>query len=187
MAHHGYQHEKFLDLSDEQQVEVIERSQAAFSRVLGVTATGYRTPTGDWAASTPRILNELGFRYSSSLRDSHTPYLHVIDGARTQLVEIPARVDFDDYAYFAYSRDPDYPSSGDRIASYRVAQDNFLCEVDGHRQVGGCLITTLHPKVTGTPGRARIVAEVCRRLVEAGDVWVTTADAVARHAAGELG
>lgn len=181
IAHHGYRHEKFLDLSVEEQREVIDRSQLVFERVLGRRAVGFRTPTGDWSAVTPSVLVEAGFRYSSSMRDSHTPYMHTIDGSPTSLVEIPARVDLDDYAYFAYSRDPDYPSSGDRIASYRVVRGNLRREAEGFHAVGGCLITTFHPKVIGTPGRARLVAELTRHLAEARDVWLATADDVARH------
>jgi len=182
IAHHGYLHERFADLSAEAQHDVINRSQESFRRILGWEATGYRAPTGDWSPETTTLLSELGFNYSSSMRDGHEPYLHVLNGVRSELVEIPARVDLDDYAYFAYSRDPDYPSGGDRIASYRVVQDNFIREIDGHRAVGGCFITTFHPQLTATPGRARIIAAMLEHLQSTGDTWVTTADAVATHA-----
>jgi superfamily II DNA or RNA helicase len=33
-------------------------------------------------------------------------------------------------AYFAYHRDPDFPSGGDRIASYRQTLDNWRREFD---------------------------------------------------------
>ncbi|WP_308797864.1 polysaccharide deacetylase family protein [Agromyces silvae] len=182
VAHHGYRHERFADLTPTQQRDVIARSQEVFERVLGVRAVGYRTPTGDWSAETPAILVDEGFSYSSSLRDDHTPYLHVIDGEPTRLVEIPARVDLDDYAAFAYSRDPDYPSSGDRIAGYRPVLDNYLREADGHHAVGGCFITTFHPKVIATPGRARVVDRLVEHLAAQRDRWVAPAHRVADHA-----
>lgn len=181
VAHHGYRHERFADLDRTAQRDVIRRSQDAFERVLGFRATGYRTPTGDWSPETPALLVEEGFTYSSSLRDDHTPYLHRIDGQVTSLVEIPARVDLDDYAYFAYSRVPDYPSGGDRIASYRRVGENLRREAVGFRAVGGCLISTFHPKVSATPGRARVVDEFVTLLADDDDTWVTTADAIARH------
>jgi len=171
IAHHGYLHERFADLSAEAQYDVISRSQESFSRILGCEATGYRAPTGDWSPETTTLLSELGFNYSSSMRDGHEPYLHALNGVRSELVEIPARVDLDDY-----------PSGGDRIASYRVAQDNFIREIDGHRAVGGCVITTFHPQLTATPGRARIIAAMIEHLQSTGDTWITTADAVATHA-----
>ena len=187
VAHHGYEHERFADLDASRQLEVIRRSQDIFADVLGRRAVGYRTPTGDWSPETPGLLEQEGFRYSSSLRDDHIPYLHRIDGRRSSLVEIPARVDLDDYAYFAYSRAPDFPSGGDRISSYRRALENFLREADGHHRLGGCLITTFHPKVTLSPGRARIVDEFIARLTSRDDCWVTTAESIARHVSAEGG
>jgi peptidoglycan/xylan/chitin deacetylase (PgdA/CDA1 family) len=181
IAHHGYQHERFLDLTPDQQAEVIDRSQEIFRSVLGRPATGFRTPTGDWSPETRGLLAARGFRYSSSLRDGHTPYRHVIDGRITDLVEIPARVDLDDYAHLAYFRDPDFPSGGDRIAGYRGVLASWHREIEGFRRVGGCLITTFHPQVIGTPGRARLVGELANSLHTAGDVWVTTAEDVAAH------
>lgn len=181
VAHHGYRHERFADLTPTQQRDVISRSQEVFDRVLHAPAVGYRTPTGDWSPETPALLVEEGFSYSSSLRDDHTPYRHVIDGETTRLVEIPARVDLDDYAAFAYSRDPDYPSSGDRIAGYRPVLDNYLREADGHDAVGGCFITTFHPKVIATPGRARVVDRLVEHLTSHGDRWVAAACEVADH------
>lgn len=187
VAHHGYRHERFADLEPTAQRDVIRRAQDAFERVLGFRAIGFRTPTGDWSPETPAILLEEGFAYSSSLRDDHSPYLHRIDGEPTQLVEIPARVDLDDYAYFAYSRVPDYPSGGDRIASYRRVADNLRREAAGFHAVGGCLISTFHPKVSATPGRARVIDEFVARLTADDDRWVTTADRVARHVRGVTG
>lgn len=181
VAHHGYRHERFADLDVPAAREVIERSQDVFDRVLGRRAVGYRTPTGDWSPQTPALLDELGFGYSSSLRDDHAPYRHRIAGATADLVEIPARVDLDDYAAFAYSRDPDFPSGGDRIAPYRAVLDNWVREADGHHEIGGCFVTTLHPKVSATPGRARVVEALVAHLAGRDDLWLATAEQVARH------
>ncbi len=187
VAHHGYEHERFADLDAGEQREVIRRSQSVFRDVFGASAVGYRTPTGDWSRETPGLLEEEGFLYSSSLRNDHEPYRHVIGGRVTDLIEIPARVDLDDYAYFAYSRDPDFPSGGDRIAPYRQVLGNLTREAEGHHRVGGCLISTFHPKVSATPGRARVIDEFVAGLVAREDCWVTTAEQVARHVRAEGG
>lgn len=181
VAHHGYRHERFFDLSAAEQRDVIRRSQDVFDRLLGGRAVGYRTPTGDWSRETPRVLHEEGFAYSSSLRDDHAPYFHGLADPPTDLIEIPARVDLDDYAYFAYSRDPDFPSGGDRIAPYRGVQDNLAREAAGHADIGGCLISTFHPKVSATPGRARVLDAFVGALADREDCWVTTAEQVAGH------
>lgn len=185
VAHHGYRHERFADLDPVAQRDVLRRTQDVFEKVLGRRATGYRTPTGDWGTATARLLRDEGFSYSSSLRDDHTPYLHRIDGEATRLVEIPARVDLDDYAYFAYTRDPDFPAGGERIAPYRRVLGNLLREAAGHHAVGGCLISTFHPKVSATPGRVRVLDELIAGLRAEERCWITTADRVARHVRGE--
>jgi peptidoglycan/xylan/chitin deacetylase (PgdA/CDA1 family) len=184
IADHGYRHERFLDLDDGEQRAVLERSREVFLGLLGRPAVGFRTPTGDWSQRTPALLASMGFTYSSSLRDDHTPYRHVIDGEVSDLVEIPARVDLDDYAHFAYFRDPDFPGGGDRIPGYARVAANLRREADGFRAVGGCLITTFHPQVIGTPARAALIEDLAGHLLAPGDVWVTTAAQVAAHTGG---
>jgi peptidoglycan-N-acetylglucosamine deacetylase len=171
VAHHGYMHECFWDLTVEEQHEVVGKSQAIFERFLGAPAVGFRAPTGDWHLQTPRLLLEHGIRYSSSMRDDDRPYRHVINGALSELVEIPTRVDMDDYSCFAYFRDPDFPPSQDRIASYRLTLDNWCREFDGHHEIGGCFTTIFHPEVSGTPGRAIVLEQLLQHLTGQGDVW----------------
>jgi peptidoglycan/xylan/chitin deacetylase (PgdA/CDA1 family) len=171
VAHHGYKHECFWDLTATEQDQVIGRSQAIFRDVLGMPATGFRAPTGDWGPDTKLLLLKHGIDYSSSKRDDDRPYLHVLDGKPSRLVEIPTRVDMDDYSCYAFSRDPDFPPGQDRIASYRLTLDNWKREFDGHHQVGGCFTTIFHPEVSGTPGRNMILEELLEHLVSQDEVW----------------
>jgi len=180
IAHHGYKHERYADLDVPAQEAVLERSQAIFEKQLGVRAVGFRTPTGDWQKETPRLLAEHGFLYSSSFRDDDRPYLRVIEGRVSELVEIPAPVELDDYAYFAYTEDPPFPAGHDRIASYRVALSNWCKEFDGAHRSGGLLATTFHPKVSATPGRAMVLGSFVEHMVAAGDSWFATGSEVAR-------
>ncbi|MFJ8932229.1 polysaccharide deacetylase [Streptomyces sp. NPDC102364] len=179
VAHHGYRHECYYDLTVDEQHAVITRSQRVFRDVLGVEANGFRSPSGDWHPETPRILREHGFRYSSSMRGDDRPYRHTLDGATTDLVEIPARWDMDDYAFLAYHRNPDYPSGQDRIASYALTLDNWKREFDGYRAEGLCLTTLFHPKVSGRPGRLLILEELIAHMRAHDDVWFATCNDVA--------
>ncbi|CDR09152.1 polysaccharide deacetylase family protein [Streptomyces iranensis] len=179
VAHHGYRHECYYDLTVGEQADVISRSQRVFKSVLGIEASGFRSPSGDWHPETPRLLLEHGFRYSSSMRGDDRPYLHTIDQAVTALVEIPARWDFDDYASLAYHRNPDYPGGQDRIASYALTLDNWKREFDGYRAEGLCLTTLLHPKVSGRPGRLLILEELIDHMRAHDDVWFATCGDVA--------
>ena len=170
VAHHGYKHEKYWDLSPVEQRNVIETSQRIFQDVLGTTAVGFRTPSGDWRPETPALLEDMGFRYSSSMRGDDRPYFH--PGGK--LIEIPARSDLDDYASLAYTTNPDWPSGGDRIASYDLTLDNWIREFDGYHAEGLCLSTIFHPKVVGKPGRAVLLDRWIRHMKDADDVWFST-------------
>jgi peptidoglycan/xylan/chitin deacetylase (PgdA/CDA1 family) len=175
MAHHGYKHEKYWDLTMEQQRQVIETSQRIFHNVLGTTAIGFRTPSGDWRPETPALLEDEGFEYSSSMRGNDRPYFH--PGGK--LVEIPARSDMDDYASLAYTTNPDWPSGGDRIASYELTLDNWKREFDGYHAEGLCLSTIFHPKVVGKPGRAALLDRWIQHMKDADAVWFSTCRDVA--------
>jgi peptidoglycan/xylan/chitin deacetylase (PgdA/CDA1 family) len=174
VGHHGYKHEKYWDLSADQQREVIDTSQRIFRNMLGTAAVGFRTPSGDWRPETPALLAERGFEYSSSMRGDDRPYLH--PGGR--LVEIPARSDMDDYASLAYTTNPDWPSGGDRIASYELTLDNWVREFDGYHREGLCLTTIFHPKVIGKPGRAVLLDRWIDHMQEDGAVWFATCQEV---------
>jgi peptidoglycan/xylan/chitin deacetylase (PgdA/CDA1 family) len=69
IGHHGYSHERFVDLTRDEQKAIILRSQDIFEQVIGKKAKGYRTPSGDWSRETAGLLHELGFIYSSSMRE----------------------------------------------------------------------------------------------------------------------
>lgn len=179
IAHHGYRHEKFWDLSLDRQRDVIELSQDIFQRELGTRAVGFRTPSGDWRVQTPALLVELGFEYSSSLRGDDRPYFHADALAGWEpLVEIPARSEMDDYASLAFTTDPNWPSGGDRIASYDLTLDNWRREFDGYHDEGLCLTTIFHPKVVGTPGRVALLDRLITHMKAPGDVWFATCQSV---------
>lgn len=150
VANHGHRHELFFALAEYEQRAVLGHAQAIFRRELGVTATGFRAPSGDWHPRTADLLAESGFTYSSSLRNGDAPFRH--DG-RT-LIELPAKSLFDDYTAFAYYRAPDFPAGLDRVAHYRDTFSTWTDEVRAAADEGATVTTIWHPKVIATPGRA---------------------------------
>lgn len=85
IGHHGYNHELFNSYIYEQQRDIIQRIQDAFNRLIGKTAVGFRTPSGDFSHDTPQLLREMVFLYSSSMRGDDRPYRTVIDGIPSDL------------------------------------------------------------------------------------------------------
>ncbi|WP_179402216.1 polysaccharide deacetylase family protein [Burkholderia guangdongensis] len=178
VGYHGDRHEAFWTLSTSQQRDVMARSTEVFERRLGVRPVGFRTPSGDWGEDTIRVLIEAGVRYSSSMRGDDRPYLLHAERVGT-LVEIPGRWELDDYASLAYHRNPDFPASLDRIASYETTLDNWRREFDGSHREGLCMTTLFHPKVSGKPGRIALLERLLDHMCAQRDVWFATCRDVA--------
>ena len=53
LANHGYRHERFVELSVEEQREVLIKTQTIIKELTGKESVGYRTPSGDWHVRTP--------------------------------------------------------------------------------------------------------------------------------------
>lgn len=179
IGHHGYAHERFAGKSTEEQIDIIEKSQSIFKKLIGREVTGFRTPSGDWAKNTPKLLYERGFRYSSSMRGDDRPYRTVIDGKETDFIEIPTKWEVDDYVAMAYNLYPAEPSGQDRISCYKNVQENFMKEFEGHHKYGLCISYMNHPQVIGSPGRIQILEYLLKNISTREDVWVATGSEIA--------
>ena len=174
IGHHGYAHERFAGKTVEEQIEIIEKTQRIFKELIGHEVRGFRTPSGDWALETPKLLHERGIDYSSSMRGDDRPYRTIIDGRETDMIEIPTKWEVDDYVAMAYNMYPAEPCGQDRISCYRKVEDNFLREFRGHYRYGLCISFMSHPQVIGTPGKIRILDTLLREITSKDDVWVAT-------------
>ncbi|MGO3363444.1 MAG: polysaccharide deacetylase family protein [Corynebacterium sp.] len=184
MAGHGDKHEMFYGRTNEDQADILRRSQKAFRDVLGQHALGFRAPSGDLAPETPQLLADHGYTYSSSMRSGDLPYLRT----DAPLYEIPAKSLFDDYSVFAYHRDPNFPRGLDRIAPYTQAFASWRDEIDAAAKEGLTVSTIWHPKVIGTPGRAVLMDEFIGNLTDRNDVRIMRADEViAEHEGSTAG
>ncbi len=179
VGHHGYTHERFVDKTPDEQREIIAKSQGIFKRLIGKEAIGYRTPSGDWSRETAGILNDLGFSFSSSMRGDDRPYRTVIDGKETDLIEIPAHWELDDYVQFAYSYFPAEPVGQARISSHDYVFDNFRREFEGYYRFGLCYVLMMHPQVIGKPGRAMMLERLIQHMQSYPDVWFATGSQIA--------
>lgn len=179
VAYHGHRHEVFFDLTIEQQLAVMEQSRSIFQQRLGITPTGFRTPSGDWSTATATLLHTFGVKYSSSMRGDDRPYFHPAMTGGNGLVELPARWDMDDYTALAYFEDPAFPSGLDRLADYRAVMRNWSAEFQGYHREGLFWTTILHPKVSAKPGRLSILEGLFQTIRQYDDVWVARGNDVA--------
>ena len=180
---HGFDHEAamYTDRSTEEWIDVVERSQEVFQRLIGKPAVGYVATSCDFQLDAPRIWYEkLGFEYSSSMRGDDRPYRWDFGQGETDFIEIPARWELDDYPAFVYSYSPAQPKGQDRISSYRGILSNWKHEFDGYYMAGGCMCWMLHPQIIGIPGRAQVLEEILDYMRDRGDVWFATGQDIAK-------
>jgi peptidoglycan/xylan/chitin deacetylase (PgdA/CDA1 family) len=125
------------------------------------------------------MLRDLGFSYSSSMRGDDRPYRWVIDGEATDLIEIPAHWELDDFPMFGYHDDPPEPVSRDRVGGLEWTLDNWRREFDGYHRYGLCYPLMLHPQVIGKPSRTAMLRRLLDHIRSHDDVWFATGAEIA--------
>ncbi len=63
---HGYSHENPVDMTDQQERDVLEKSIEVLSRITGEGPKGYTAPWWELSHRTPTLLKEFGFSYDHS-------------------------------------------------------------------------------------------------------------------------
>ena len=178
VAHHGYLHE-WPDMTDPSKEEgILLKGIEIIEKTVGQKPFGYRSPAGEYTPSTLSLLKKHGFTYSSSMMDDISPYKHVIDGKRTDLVELPVHWSIDDAPYFIYSLRPP-------ISRMTITPREFLEIFEGALvdiyQWGGCFSTFLHPQVIGRPGRFQILREFIQFMKGLPNLWIARCIDVAQY------
>ncbi len=176
ISHHGYLHENCFALNVAQQREVFVKGIEAIQRITGKPPAGWSAPSWGMTPDTLDLLIELGFLYDSSLMEYDTPY--VLHAPRGTLLELPGSMVLDDWEIFGGSP---YPGGGVNAP----AEDAFQVwkeEFDGMRHYGGFYTTSFHPNLTGRAGRLRMIHRLLEHMLQAGDVWFATCEAVAKYA-----
>lgn len=171
LAAHGYTHTPPSQLTATE--EAIEVSRVAKTlRDFGVEVTGYRTPSWSTTRHTLRLLRENGFEYSSNFMDDVRPYRH----QDTDLVELPVHWLLDDAAHWWIDLD----TFTKTIATNADVRSIWEDEHRGIQILGGCSVFTMHPNVTGRPGRLPFLAELACRLRDDSDTYLSTCKDLAK-------
>jgi peptidoglycan/xylan/chitin deacetylase (PgdA/CDA1 family) len=177
IGHHGYLHESVRGVDEATEEGYLVRGLEALDRVAGVRPIGYRAPSWDMNYRTPGLLARHGFRYDSGLMDSDHPYrlgTSAVPGAPT-LVELPVHWSLDDWNRWNYV--PGFAASP--ILRPSVAVDAWAEELDALVDVGGLFSLTMHPFVSGRPGRAVAIERLIERAQSMDGVWVAAGDEIA--------
>ena len=148
IGHHGHSHWSPLRMTEAEERQDIEAGLAALDR-FGLRPQGYRTPSWEPSPRTFDLLAEYGFDYDSSLMDDDRPY--VLETANGAAGGAARPLGLDDWNQYMYLPDP---RSGPGHGAPAVAGDPALAEeLDGMRRHGCLFCLTMHPFLSGRPGR----------------------------------
>lgn len=171
VGHHGYEHVQADPNRPDAEARALDRGSAALERLTGERPVGFRSPSWDFTASTLRLLDERGFRYSSNLMDDVLPYVH----PGTGIVELPVQWVLDDAPFFLFGlgqrERPIQPASH----ALEIWQEEFR----GLYEWGALFNLTLHPQLIGRPGRLLMLEELIRFVRGFPGVWFATCAEVA--------
>lgn len=177
VANHGYAHENFALLSENEQADAMKKGFAAIRKVCGVDARGFRAPEGELTLRTLQLAKECGATYSSDLSNDDRPYVKDI-GTGT-LVEIPIHWELFDLPYFAFNYHPAFPKGQGRVANYSQVLNNWKEEYYAYRDEGLCYVLQVDPQTIGTPGRIELLRELLAEIRDTGSVWYATGSEMA--------
>lgn len=178
LACHGYQHESDPDLSRDEMIKILDKSEALLAEITGKKPVGHRAPESVLQDFMPELLTERGYLYSSSMKDCDWAYLWEKDQRELPLVELPNDITMDDFTYYYFTfSDPAvrcmYPN--------REVFGNWKQEFDSLALEGNKIfILKLHPQMIGRASRIGMVGEFIAYMQNHG-AWITTCEDVARY------
>jgi peptidoglycan-N-acetylglucosamine deacetylase len=177
IGHHGYSHRSPLQMDEAAERADLERGLEALGGV-GVRPAGYRTPSWEASRLTFTLLAGHGFAYDSTLMDDDRPY--VLETAAGPLVELPPHWGLDDWNQYMYLPDP--RSGPGTVHPPSRALELWRAELDGMRRHGGLFVLTMHPFLSGRPGRVEALRALVEHALDAGDVEFVSCGQAAERA-----
>lgn len=167
LAHHSYSHRWNATLTPDEEREEMEKGIEIIQRVSGRKPAGYRSPAAEFSAMTMRLLREYGFRYSSNFFDDDDPYLHVVDGVKTDLVELPFAWVLDDAPFFLYS----ITLPGRTMHPPSAVLEAWQAEFDVLYREQRIFVLAMHPQIIGRPSRITLLENLIRYIMSHPGVW----------------
>jgi peptidoglycan-N-acetylglucosamine deacetylase len=169
---HGYSHENPIDMSPEQEEDVLDKSIDLITKLSGRRPAGYVAPWWEFSAVSNELLLKKAIRYDHSLmhRDHEPYYVRVGDawtkidysktagewmkpfvrGTETNLIEIPASWYLDDLPPMMFIKK--YPNSHGFVNPHDI-EELWRDQFDWvYREYDYAVFPmTLHPDVSGRP------------------------------------
>jgi peptidoglycan/xylan/chitin deacetylase (PgdA/CDA1 family) len=155
IAAHGYLHENFSELTEDQEWEVHRKSVEIIETVVGKKPVGFRAPYWEWSTRTLDFIHKCGFRYDSSLMNDDKPY-QIDQGISARLYELPVEWFLDDWSLFELQRQ-----------SPTMVLDAWRSEFDAVYDLGvGYFMLTMHPECIGRASRMNLLKQLIDHICE---------------------
>lgn len=170
IGYHGYFHESVLEIEKDAERELMKRGMARIEEAFGATPRGNRSPPFALGPHTADLLEELDFRYDSSLFGHDEPYrprVPTVTGPLRNFVELPVSWELDDAPYFLFSFFP-YMSG---MATPSQVLEIWKAEFEGSYRAGGCFLLVVHPFCIGRHPRIRMLDELVTFMKGFPGVW----------------
>ncbi|MAG98936.1 MAG: polysaccharide deacetylase [Alphaproteobacteria bacterium] len=175
IAHHSWSHRWIVNLSPAEEREEMATGYEIIERVTGRPPAGYRSPAAEFSPITMGLLQEFGFSYSSNYFDCDEPYLHVVDGKQTDLVEFPFAWVLDDAPFFQYS----ITLPGRTMQAPSAVLEAWKAEFDMIYAEEGAFSLAMHPQIIGRPSRLVVLEALIEHISAQPNVWFARCDEVA--------
>ncbi len=175
IGHHSYSHAWIVNLTEHQEREEMEKGIEIIERVSGRKPVGYRSPAAEFSAITLSLLREYGIRYSSNFFDDDEPYLLEVDGAETDIVELPFAWVLDDAPFFLYS----ITLPGRTMHPPSSVLEGWIDEFDMLYLEQRAFVLAMHPQIIGRPSRIKLLERLIEHISSHPKIWFARCDQVA--------
>ena len=175
IAHHSWSHKWIVNMSPEEEREEMSRGFEIIERTTGRPPAGYRSPAAEFSPITLELLQEYGFGYSSNYFDDDSPYLHVINGNLTDIVEYPFHWVLDDAPFFQYS----ITLPGRTMQAPSAVLEAWKMEFDMLYEEDREFVLAMHPQIIGRPSRIKALEGLIQHIQKHDDIWFGRCDEVA--------
>jgi peptidoglycan/xylan/chitin deacetylase (PgdA/CDA1 family) len=169
---HGWRWEETWVLSRDDERERIRQTIESFERICGRRCVGAYHRYAP-SLNTRELLVEEGFLYDSDSYADDLPYFTKVSG-KDHLV-VPYTLVYND-ARFVLSQG--FSNVGDFVdLVIRALEDLRREAAEGYPKM---ISIGLHPRLIGVPGRVSAIREMIEHMLDRGDCWITTREAIAK-------
>jgi peptidoglycan/xylan/chitin deacetylase (PgdA/CDA1 family) len=170
---HGYRHERQVGLGRDAEQLMIENGAAILTSAIGAAPAGFRSPAWELSTDSVTILEDLGFRYDSSMMaDDFKPYQcrrgDRIDagewhrGEPGHLWEIPVAWELDDFPYFTWIGRPHFGGNRSPAEVLEIWSGEF--DYMYERVPSGVFTLTMHPQIIGRGPRVAMLERLISHM-----------------------